>query len=248
VNIFIAGASGVIGLPLVRLLAADGHVVTGSTRSSQKAALIEAAGARAVIADVFDAARLSQVVADAKPDVVIHQLTDLPDVIDPAKRIEMQAANARVRIEGTRNLMAAAQAAGARRVIAQSIAFIYAPGPEPHGEDDPLDPAEAHRSTIEGVVSLEQAVLGTPGIEGIVLRYGRLYGPGTWFDRPEGKGTLSTDAAAQAARLALTRGASGIYNIAEDDGAYAIDKARRAFGFDPGFRCADAATRTVTSP
>jgi hypothetical protein len=132
--------------------------------------------------------------------------------------------------------MAAAKQAGARRVVAQSIAFIYAPGPKPHSEDDPLDSTEAQRITMAGVVALEQAVLNTPGVEGIVLRYGRLYGPGTWFDKPGGAGALTTDAAAQAALLAVSRGAPGVYNIAEDDGEFAIEKARRELGFDPGFR------------
>jgi nucleoside-diphosphate-sugar epimerase len=235
-NIFLAGASGVIGRPLVKLLLDAGHAVTGTTRSAAKAAAIEALGARAVAADAFDAAALTRAVAAARPEVVIHQLTDLPDAMDPARRASVQEANARLRIEGTRNLMAAARAAGARRVVAQSIAFIYAPGPGPRQEGDPLDDSEAHRITIDGVVALENAVTQTPGIDGVVLRYGRLYGPGTWFAAPGGPGPLTADAAAHAALLAVSRGAPGIYNIAEDDGALSIDKARRELGFDPGFR------------
>ena len=121
-------------------------------------------------------------------------------------------------------------------MVAQSIAFIYAPGPKPYRESDPLDSSEAQRMTISGVTALEDAVLNTPGIDGVVLRYGRLYGPGTWFDKPGSAGALTTDAAAQAALLAVTRGTPGIYNIAEDDGEFAIEKARRELGFDPGFR------------
>ena len=235
-NIFVAGATGVIGLPLLRLLREAGHTVTGTTRSAAKTAAIEALGARAVVADAFDADTLRQAVAAARPEVVIHQLTDLPDVSDPAQMAAVRERNSRLRVEGTRNLMAAAQAAGVRRVVAQSIAFIYAPGPKPHREGDPLDTSEAQRMTISGVVALEDAVLKTPGIDGVVLRYGRLYGLGTWFAKPEGAGPLSTDAAAHAALLAVTRGAPGIYNIAEDDGALSIEKARRELGFDPGFR------------
>ena len=235
-NVFVAGASGVIGRPLLGLLRDAGHDVTGTTRSRAKAAQIEALGARAVVVDAFDAAALAAAVAAARPAVVIHQLTDLPDTMDPAQREAVLERNARLRIEGTRNLMAAAQAAGVRRVVAQSIAFIYAPGPQPHREDDPLDPSEGQRTTIAGVQALEQQVLNTPGIEGVVLRYGRLYGLGTWFAAASGPGALSTDAAAHAALLAVTRGAPGIYNIAEDDGAYSIEKARRELGFDPGFR------------
>jgi len=235
-KVFVAGATGVIGRPLVKLLRDAGHAVTGTTRSPGKAAAIEALGASAVVVDAFDAAALTQAVAAARPEVVIHQLTDLPDTMDPARRAAVLEANARLRIEGTRNLMAAAQASGARRVVAQSIAFIYAPGPGPRQEGDPLDDSEAQRRTIGGVVALENAVTQTPGIEGIVLRYGRLYGPGTWFAERSGPGPLSTDAAAHAALLAVTRGAPGIYNIAEDDGALSIEKARRELGFDPGFR------------
>lgn len=235
-NIFLAGASGVIGMPLLKLLRDAGHAVTGTTRSAAKVAAIEAQGARAVVVDAFDAAALRQAVARAKPEVVIHQLTDLPDAMDPAQMAAVRARNGRLRIEGTRNLMDAAKAAGARRVVAQSIAFIYATGDGPRREGDPLDDSEAQRSTIAGVVALEDAVLNTPGVDGVVLRYGRLYGPGTWFAAPGGAGPLTTDAAAHAALLALMCGAPGIYNIAEDDGAFSIDKAKRELGFDPGYR------------
>jgi nucleoside-diphosphate-sugar epimerase len=234
-NIFVAGATGVIGIPLLKLLHEAGHAVTGTTRSQGKAATIEALGARAVVVDVFDADALERAVAAAKPDVIIHQLTDLPDVIDPNQRAAMSARNSRLRSEGTRNLMAAAKAAGVRRVVAQSIAFVYAPGSKPYRESDPLDSSEAQRTSIAGVKALEDAVLNTPGVEGLVLRYGRLYGPGTWADRPPA-GPLTTGAAAQAALLAVTRGAPGIYNIAEDDGEFSVEKAKRELGFDPAFR------------
>jgi nucleoside-diphosphate-sugar epimerase len=235
-NVFVAGATGVIGHPLLRLLRDAGHAVTGTTRSPGKIAAIEAMGARGVVADAFDAEALRRAVGAAKPDVVIHQLTDLPDVSDPSQMAVVREKNSRLRIEGTRNLMAAAKAAGVRRVVAQSIAFVYAPGPKPYREGDPLDSSEAQRMTISGVVALEDAVLNTPGVDGVVLRYGRLYGPGTWFDKPGGPGPLAADAAAQAALLAVTRGAPGIYNIAEDDGEFSIEKARRELGFDPNFR------------
>jgi nucleoside-diphosphate-sugar epimerase len=235
-NIFVAGATGVIGRPLVKLLRHAGHDVTGTTRSAGKIADIEKLGGKGVVADALDAEALRRAVIAAKPDVVIHQLTDLPDVSDPAQMVVAREKNSRVRIEGTSNLMAAAKAASVRRVIAQSIAFVYAPGKKPYREGDPLDESEAQRTTIAGVKALEDAVLNTPGIDGIVLRYGRLYGPGTWFDKPGSAGALTCAAAAQAALLAVTKGTPGIYNIAEDDGEFAIDKARRQLGFDPAFR------------
>jgi nucleoside-diphosphate-sugar epimerase len=235
-KVFLAGATGVIGRPLIGLLRSAGHEVTGTTRSPAKIAEIEKLGAKGIAVDAFDADGLTRAVVAARPDVVIHQLTDLPDVSDPAQMAVVREKNARLRIEGTSNLMAAAKAAGVRRVIAQSIAFVYAPGEGARKETDPLDASEAQRVTIDGVKALEHAVLNTPGIDGIVLRYGRLYGPGTWFDKPGSLGSLTTGAAAQAALLALTNGAPGVYNIAEDDGAFSVEKARRELGFDPAFR------------
>lgn len=234
-RIFLAGAAGVIGRRLTPLLVLLGHDVTGTTRSAAKAGSIEAMCGRPVIVDVFDIEALTQAVVAARPEVVIHQLTDLPDANDPAQFAATREANARIRIEGTRNLMAAAKAAGARRVIAQSIAFAYAPGSEPHRETDPLALDGPGKRTAEGVAALEHAVLHTPPIEGVVLRYGRLYGPGTWTETPDGRAPLHVDAAAPAALLALEHGA-GIYNIAEDDGAVAITKARLELGFDPAMR------------
>lgn len=238
-RIFLAGATGVIGRRLIPLLLADGHSVTGTTRSATKAAELEAQGIAPVVIDVFDGGALRDAVVGAGPEIVIHQLTDLPQALDPAQMATSRQRNTRLRIEGTTNLVAAALAAGARRMIAQSIAFAYADGPEPHAETDALaspDGDDPGAITARGVRALEDAVLEASGIEGIVLRYGRLYGPGTWFATPSGKGPLHVDAAAEAALLAVSRGNPGIYNIAEDDGALMTEKARRELGFDPGFR------------
>ena len=229
-KVFLAGATGVVGRRLTVLLRRAGHEVAGTTRSEAKAAALRAIGAVPVLVDAYDADKLKLAVYAVQPDVIIHQLTDLPQVIDPKTLPAALEANARLRVSGTRNLVDAALTNNVPRVIAQSIAFAYAPGPSPLAEEHPIDPAQT------GVMALEQAVAGTPGIEGIVLRYGRFYGPGTWTDVPKGSAPLHVDAAAQAALLALTQGRPGVYNLAEDDGAVSIEKARRELGFDPSFR------------
>jgi nucleoside-diphosphate-sugar epimerase len=236
-RIFLAGAGGVIGRRLTPLLRAAGHDVVGTTRSPDKAAAVAALGAEPVVVDVFDVAALMRAVQAAAPQVVIHQLTDLPYAPNTPGYEQGLDRNARLRIDGTRHLIAAAQSAGVKRLIAQSIAFVYAPGEGARLESDPLDLAAtgARKRTVEGVVALEDATLEMP--EGIVLRYGFLYGPGTWFENEKrAKPALHVDAAARAALLAVTRGARGIYNIAEDDGAVSTGKAKRELGFDPAFR------------
>ena len=131
-KIFVAGASGAIGRRLCRLLVGDGWSVVGTTRSMDKAPLLRDIGVEPAIVDVFDEASLLAIVRKAEPDIVIHQLTDLPPALDPAKMAEALVRNARIREIGTRNLVAAAAAAGAKRMVAQSIAFAYAPGPVPY--------------------------------------------------------------------------------------------------------------------
>jgi len=237
-KVFVAGASGVIGRRLVVLLRKAGHDVVGTTRSETKAAALHTLGATPAVVDAYDAQKLKLAVYAAQPDVIIHQLTDLPQKLDPQKLQAALDSNARLRIEGTRNLVDAALASGVRRMIAQSIAFAYAPGEGPLAEDHPLALGDSGygRRTAEGVAALEQAVTQTSGLDGIVLRYGRLYGPGTWTETPNGAAPVHIDAAAYAALLALSRGMPGIYNVAEDDGAVSNEKAKRELGFDAAYR------------
>jgi len=229
-RVFVAGASGAIGRVLCTLLVADGWRVAGTTRSRGNAAALGELGVEPVVVDVYDREALTRAVALAEPQAVVHQLTDLPKAYSPAGIAAARAGNARIRETGTENLVAAATLAGAQRIVAQSIAFAYAPGPRPHTEDAPLDPAR-----VPGVTRLEDLILGC-ALEGIVLRYGRLYGPRTWFSLPTGESPVHVDAAADAARRALTRGAPGAYNIAEDDGAVSSAKARRELGWSADFR------------
>ena len=237
--IFLAGASGAIGRRLAPLLVASGWRVVGTTRAQDKVPLLREMGVEPVVVDVFDASALRGVMADLRPEIVIHQLTDLPYALDPDRMTEALARNARLRDEGTRNLVAAAVRAGTRRLIAQSISFIYAEGPSPHREEDPLL-AETHPvygGTVHGVMSLERQVLDAP-LEGIVLRYGLFYGPGSGFDAPVGPGAVHVDAAAKATELAITRALPGVYNIAESDGAVSSEKAARILGWDASWRAA----------
>ena len=182
-----------------------------------------------VIVDMFDADAVHRAVQEARPDFVIHQLTDLPATFDAEALAAARPRNARLRAVATPILMQAAKAARVRRAVVQSIGFVYTGGTPPHRESDPV--------VAPGVVELETATLGTDGIEGVVLRYGRLWGPGTWASQPAGlPAPLHVDAAAHAALLALTSGAPGIYNIAESDGTLDTTKAVQQLGFDPSFR------------
>lgn len=193
-RIFLAGATGVIGTRLVPLLVAAGHQVTGMTRSPEKTAGLQRLGADSVVCDVFDADALAAAVAAARPDLVLHQLTDLPD--DPALIPQAQGLNTRIRREGTRNLLDAAAAAGAKRFLAQSIAWAL--------------PSEQGRASV---AALEDAVLAA---DGVVLRYGQFYGPGTYYpDEAPQPPRIHLDAAAQRTVAALDA-PSGVLTIVED--------------------------------
>lgn len=233
-TIFLAGAAGVIGRLLTPMLVEAGWRVVGTTRSHDKASIIAAAGAEPVVLDVFDAPALTAAIAQARPGIVIHQLTDLPLGTPPSEFDRARERNAHIRDVGTRNLVAAASAAGVQRLIAQSISFAYAPGRRPYLEDAPLNDAAPGTAglTARGVASLERQIMAAP-MHAIVLRYGRLYGPGTGVDTPPADGPLHVEAAARVALLACERGAPGIYNVAEPDGWCDVAKARRELGFSP---------------
>jgi nucleoside-diphosphate-sugar epimerase len=182
-RIFLAGAAGAIGRLLVPLLLADGHDVTALTRRDPSS--LRRQGVTAVVGDVYDAESLREMVTAARPDVVMHQLTDLGS--------RDFAANGRIRRVGTRNLVDAALAAGARRVISQSISWAYEGGDDPATESTPLDlaaPDAGRRGMVEAVAALENITAEAP--EWVVLRYGMLYGPDTWYT----KGGLMADLAA----------------------------------------------------
>lgn len=194
-RIFLAGATGVIGVRLLPLLVGAGHTVAGMTRSPAKADRLRALGAEPVVCDVYDEPRLIEVVTASRPGAVIHQLTDLPDQVDELRAFS--ARNDRMRTEGTRNLLTAARAAGARRFLAQSIAWR----PPARGEV-----VDAH----------ERQVLGA---NGVVVRYGQLYGPGTFYeDRLPPHPRIQVDAAARDT-VPLLDADTGIVVLAEEASA-----------------------------
>ncbi len=236
-TIFLAGASGAIGRRLAPMLVERGWLVFGTTRKADRMKAMQDAGVEPLLVDVFDRDLLGKLLRDIRPNIVMHQLTDLPYALEASQMTAALVRNARIRDEGTRNLVAAAAATNCRRIIAQSLGFIYDEGLKPHAETDPLlpDSHPTYGATAVAVRSLESQVLGSAS-EGIVLRYGLFYGPGTGFDQPIAPGSVHVDAAAQAAVLAVTGGQSGIYNIAEDDGQVSIAKALRDLAWNPGWR------------
>lgn len=236
-TIFLAGATGAIGQVLSRLLVANGWKVYGTTRKQEKTPLLQEIGVEPVVVDVYDAKRLKEILAEIKPEVVIHQLTDLPYALDANEMTAALVSNARLRTEGTKNLVEAAVNAGCKRIIAQSISFIYDEGKLPHTEEDPLLPLShpVYGETAEGVRNLERQVIES-GIEGIVLRYGLLYGPKTGFDSPIAPASVHVEAAAKAAELAVTKGQTGIYNVAESDPSLSSEKAINTFGWNANWR------------
>lgn len=237
-RVFVAGASGALGRPLVRALVAAGHEVTGMTRSQRGVEVVRLAGGTPVMVDAFDAPAVERAVREAAPEVVIDQMTALPAKYTAEAMRAAAPETHRIRVEGGANLQRAAEAAGARRFIAQSGAFAYAPGEGLATEEDPLGTEEPSgiRGTARDFAELEARVLGSDRVEGIALRYGFFYGDGTWYAKGadmgervrlgrypivgEGSGVwpwIDVEDAAAATVAALDRGADGVYNIVDDE-------------------------------
>jgi nucleoside-diphosphate-sugar epimerase len=238
--VFVAGATGAIGRPLVRRLLEAGHEVTGTTRSEEKAAHLREQGAEAVVVDAHDGDRLRSASAEARPDVLVHQLTDLPQEFSP--RYEY-GTTGKLRSQATRDLIAGGRAGGARRVVAQSVSFMLASvGDWVKDESAPtIDPDRVggkFAEELRDIADMEHQVTGAEGMDGLVLRYGFFYGPGTWFARGtrlareferrrypivgRGEGVFSfihIEDAAAATAAAVERGPAGIYNITDDEPA-----------------------------
>jgi 2-alkyl-3-oxoalkanoate reductase len=245
-RIFVAGSTGALGRRLVPLLAADGHEVTAMTHTAGKAAGLRAAGAEPVVGDALDRDAVLRAVSAARPEVVVHQATALAGLTNWRRFDEGFAATNRLRTEGTDHLLEAALAVGARRFVAQSYAgwpFARIGGPV-KTEEDPLDPDPPAqlRRTLDAIRHLEAAVGGADGLEGVVLRYGGFYGPGTsvgvggyMLDDLRrrrfpmvGAGTgvwsfVHIDDAAWATAAAVDRGEAGLYQVTDDDPAPVSD-------------------------
>ena len=236
-KIFVAGGTGAIGRPLMAKLRAKGHALVALTRSPEKAQALVDQNIEPAIADVFDADAVKSAVSRAQPEVVIEQLTALPRTYTPESMSAAAALNHRIRLEGGANVLTAAQAAGVRRYLRQSIAFWAVPGTGLADEDTPLafDASPAVAADARVVIELEHRLLGNTSIEGIALRYGFFYGPGTWFN-PDGDAArqvrqqqfpivgngegvwswLHIDDAAIATVAAAEHGKPGIYLVAND--------------------------------
>jgi nucleoside-diphosphate-sugar epimerase len=236
-RVFVAGGTGVLGRPLVEALAELGHHVTASSHRAQSLSVVEALGARPVLMDGLDDAAVRRAILETEPEIVVNQITALAT---PSRDYAAWlAVTNRLRMEGTKSLMSAARETGTRRVVAQSASFMTQPGgSDPTDRSSPLylDAPEPIRSHIQANIAAESLVLGTPGIEGVVLRYGFLYGEGTaigpggeWAtaltatDLPivgEGEGRypfVHVRDAVSATVRAVDRGGPGIYNIVGDE-------------------------------
>jgi nucleoside-diphosphate-sugar epimerase len=226
-KIFVAGSTGAVGRVLCQLLVQAGYRVFGMTRKKEKSELLQSLNVEPVIMDVYDQDNLSKSLRKIEPNVVFHQLTDLPFGLPKEKMTQGRIDNEKIRDVGTRNLVASATEAKAKRIIAQSICFVYEPGDKPFLESSPL-------ASI-ALREFENQILNANS-EGIVLRYGLFYGPHTGFERPVQKNSVHVDAAAFAGLLAITHGKRGIYNIAENNGEVSIIKALSELKWNPEFR------------
>ncbi|HEX5594565.1 MAG TPA: NAD(P)-dependent oxidoreductase [Micromonosporaceae bacterium] len=237
-RVLVAGATGVIGRQLVPLLAASGHDVIGLARSRARAAVVEQTGAEVVVADALDRSAVARVVRDAAPDAVVHALTAIPAEINPKRLAQDFALTNRLRTEGTRNLLDAAAESGVKRVITQGLAYAYDPaGDGAANEDVPFwqDPPKQFAPVLAALQELEQL---TAQANGLVLRFGHLYGPGSIYDSEGsfvrqvragkvplvGKGTATfsfTHAhdAASAVVAALDKNVTGALNVVDDEPA-----------------------------
>jgi Nucleoside-diphosphate-sugar epimerases len=239
-KILVTGAAGMVGRVLVPLLLEAGHEVVGTTQTAAGRERLDSLGIRAVLVDVLDASAFTDVAVSIEPHIIIHLVTDLASGSSRKSRNQKLVLNARTRRQGAANVAQAACACRAGRVIAQSIAWGYAPKElPPYVESDPLDIGAIGPRSIsvcEGIAPLEHAILSPEAFDGLVLRYGQLYGPGTWSAVAAGPVPVHVDAAAHAALLSVHRGGRGAYNIADPGANVSSERACRELGWNPAYR------------
>ena len=262
-RVFVAGATGAIGRLLVRQLRDHGHEVVGMTRDPARGEKLREAGATPVVGDATDRDLVKRAVAEARPDVIVNELTDLPASLDPKRLAEIYAANDRVRRDGTAALLAAAGESEVTRFISQSSAFWYAPTPgDVKTEDDPFDTdaPEPSGTSVRTMRAVEETIRAAPGLAGTILRYATLYGPGTWYE-PDGEigrrfrkwmypiigsgaavmSFVHVEDAAAATVAAVEAAIPGTFNVADDEPARARD-------WMPAFAAAIGARRPLRVP
>lgn len=233
--VFIAGATGAIGYKLCLILKQKGFTVYGMTRSVDKAKFLQAIGVEPRIADIFDGERIKQIISEIEPDVVIHQLTDLPYGLQPEFMQQARIRNAKIRKIGTDNFVQAVTNK-ACKLIVQSIAFACVPDQPYYNEQAELDLNSANpitRLNAESIDELEKQIQSS-GLNRVILRYGKLYGEATGCIAADFC-KIHVDAAAHAAYLSIEKG-QGIYQIVEDEQLYLNEKAKRELGFNPDYR------------
>lgn len=262
-KVLVAGATGAVGRSLVPALCSAGHEVCGTTRTAAKLDMLRGWGAQPELCDAYDAGAVHALVQRFAPEVIVNQLTDLPDDYSRRRTAAGIRNTGRIRRQATRHLLDAAAAAGTRRLVTQSIAFLYAPGrSRVKTEDDPpaLHAPPPFGDAVRDTVAMEEMVLSQPGVNGVVLRYGMFYGPGTWYARDgsvtrmvrrrlhpivgDGGGMFSwlhVDDAASATVRAVESDVSGVYNITDDEPAPVRD-------WLPVFAAAMGAPRPMHAP
>ncbi len=244
-KVFVAGATGALGRQLVPMLVAKGHEVVGMTRTESKRGMLAAMGAQPVVGDALDPEAVGRLVSGAQPEVIVHQLTAIPASL--SRRFDRDfALTNRLRTEGTDHLLSAGRAAGVRRFVAQSFNFFERSGGAIKSEEDPLDPdpPAVVCTTVAAIKHLEHAIMSADWVEGVVLRYGAFYGPGTSFAvKPPGDfvelirkrrlpivgggggvwSFIHIEDAAGATLNAVEGGTTGIYQVTDDEPAAVRD-------------------------
>ena len=234
--IFVAGATGAVGFKLCLILKQNNYQVYGTTRSMDKAPFLEAIGVHPVIVDVFNKNQLIHEIQIISPDIIIHQLTDLPYALNPKDMQEARSRNAKIREIGTAHLLEAARSISCKKFIAQSIAFAHEPLAPKIDEESPLainSDNEILKNNALSIANMESQIRDSQ-LKHVILRYGKLYGPATGCVKAQ-SGSIHVDVAAHATLLAIEKG-FGTYLLVEEDQSYSYLKAKNELNLDTLYR------------